>query len=84
MVSLLTRFNIDFGGCYATASFAEKEEREAVHKIGWFVIMGGEIRQYECTGRDGKRMTIVVCATKSRYEGEDLEIWLWDWGRIRK
>ncbi|MBQ6358456.1 MAG: hypothetical protein IJI97_05805 [Clostridia bacterium] len=79
-MGILTRFDVDQGGCYDTNSYSEDEERSVIRDIGWFVIMGGEIRQYPwLRTRDGKKMTVVVEVRQGRYGGEDLTVWLWEW-----
>lgn len=72
------------GGCYNTFSYGNDEERQVVFDIGWFIVMGREVRQYKFMNRDGGRMSLVVLVRQNRYEGEDLEIWLWDWSEQEK
>lgn len=76
---MLTRFDVDLGGCYDTHIISPDKDRKIVHDLGWFVVMGGELRRYEVLDREGRRMTLVVEVREHRYEGEDLTVFLWEW-----
>ncbi|MFB7858869.1 hypothetical protein [Rhodococcus qingshengii] len=74
---ILTRFDVDPGGCHRTEEIDDFFTR--MEKIGWFFVMGGELRRYEVLDREGRRMTLVVEVRENRYEGEDLTVFLWEW-----
>lgn len=76
----LTRFDVDLGGCYNTYTISDDIENRIVRDIGWFFVMGGTLRHYETSDRSGRRITVVVEVREHRYEGEDLTVFLWEWG----
>lgn len=75
----LTRFDVGNGGCFDTKEYPPGEENAIIRDIGWWFIMGSDLRQYQAENRNGKRVTVVVLAAPSRYEGEDLTVYLWEW-----